>query len=512
MTAVEQRRARRVGLPFERIPALVRRSGWNGLGAFLPQFVSLAITPLILQRMGESRYAIWAFGGQLISLLLSLDGGLSNSVGRFVSLYRAREDRPASARLVLTTALLLLAIGAAAAGLLALVAPLLADHYLRMAPALRPEADALFTQIGLLLVLGLIGNVFQGVLIAYDRYITLFLISAASNAVFVGAVLRLVTRHGTVEGLLVATLLQQLVVVVAGLAASLPHLQWTRRALMTADELRAVVAFSWRMQVTGLAVIAMNDTDAFVIGALLPVRYVGFYSLGASAALALRSIPSFALPPASMHLTGTFGRGGVDRAVGEFRTLNARWQGWLTGYTAIGAVSLYAAVSLWLGRPYRTAAVVAVILVVGMGINLGTGMMSSLARALGHPGVETRYAIVSVAVNAALTVPLGLLLGVYGVEVATAVGTVVGSVYFSGALRRMVPDHDVGPLFHDLPLGLAASAAAVTAVVELGPLASGVHGAAGVLLAAVPAALALSGFVLLHERGARRRPPAEVLP
>jgi peptidoglycan biosynthesis protein MviN/MurJ (putative lipid II flippase) len=64
------------------------------------------------------------------------------------------------------------------------------------------------------------------------------------------------------------------------------------------------------------------------------------------------------------------------------------------------------------------------------GFNLLTAMGTAMARGVGHPEFETRYAILVVVANLSLGIVLMHLLGLDGLLVATLVAIVLGSSYF----------------------------------------------------------------------------------
>ena len=88
-------------------------------------------------------------------------------------------------------------------------------------------------------------------------------------------------------------------------------------------------------------------------------------------------------------------------------------------------------VPVWLGNRYVLSGVVATILIAGYTVHVGlTGVRTCYARAVGRPGLETRYALVWMVGNAVFSIPLALVAGVVGVVTATAVTAVIASVYF----------------------------------------------------------------------------------
>jgi peptidoglycan biosynthesis protein MviN/MurJ (putative lipid II flippase) len=64
------------------------------------------------------------------------------------------------------------------------------------------------------------------------------------------------------------------------------------------------------------------------------------------------------------------------------------------------------------------------------GFNLLTTMGTAMARGVGHPEFETRYAVLVIGSNLLLDVVLVPILGLDGLLVATLVAVVLGSLYF----------------------------------------------------------------------------------
>ena len=59
----------------------------------LTNVVGLFVTPFIVRSLGESEYGLYALIGSLIAYLTVMDLGLNNTIVRFVSKYRATNDK-----------------------------------------------------------------------------------------------------------------------------------------------------------------------------------------------------------------------------------------------------------------------------------------------------------------------------------------------------------------------------------------------------------------------------------
>jgi O-antigen/teichoic acid export membrane protein len=159
-------------------------------------------------------------------------------------------------------------------------------------------------------------------------------------------------------------------------------------------------------------------------------------------------------------------------------------------------------VRAWLGSDYATAGIIAAALALGNLVNLGTGVMSTVSRVLGRPGIETKYGLLSAAINIVLTVPLAWTFGIYGVLAATVAAQIVGSLWFVRIFRRQIDPafRFVAPGLPIVPALLAAAgaAAATTAVALRLP-----HGLLALTGCAALGAVALFLYVAWVVRGGR---------
>uniref|UniRef100_UPI001EF64184 polysaccharide biosynthesis C-terminal domain-containing protein n=1 Tax=Frankia sp. CiP3 TaxID=2880971 RepID=UPI001EF64184 len=124
-------------------------------------------------------------------------------------------------------------------------------------------------------------------------------------------------------------------------------------------------------------------------------------------------------------------------------TLQSRWLPAVFGYGAVATAAGSFGVQIWLGPHYLLGGLVAAVLMAGYSVHVGlTGMRTCFVRAVGQPGLETRYSVVTTALNVILTIPLALLFGVVGVVSATAAALILASLYFMRLCRRLAGLHE----------------------------------------------------------------------
>jgi O-antigen/teichoic acid export membrane protein len=463
--------------------------GYNGLAQIAPILVSFALTPLLLERLGLDRFGIWSLALVILSTLTLLDGGISASLARFFAIDAAHQDRVNSGRLLTGSLLLFILLGLVMSALAYPLAPRFVD-LLNVPAELEGEAVSLLRWLPVLAALTLMAYSAAALLQGNGQFRALAASTVASSGVFAVAVVVLVKPGGPLSALIVATALRYTVLMAASLLLAARNLSIGRPLLPSRAMQRELWRYASRMQLSAATGFVNVQLDAIVIAAVLPVKYVGLYSIGMQAASAVRSVPLYVFSPVLTRLTTTFRRQGREGARAEFGRFERRWLPDVLAYGVIAVASIGFAVPVWLGDDYVLSGVTAAVLLTGYMVHVGlTGMRTCYARAVGRPGLETRYSLVWTFTNAAVTVPMALLAGLVGVVTATAATGIIASVYFVELCRRRerLPVIVPGRRWW----ALAAAGAAVTVAGELVIVQTNFHGFLALFLAGVPAILGL---------------------
>ncbi|MFE3031423.1 lipopolysaccharide biosynthesis protein [Streptomyces canus] len=469
--------------------------GFSALAQAAPLLTNLVLTPYLIHRLGIDRFGVWALILVFLATLTVLDGGVGASLARFYAYHAARADRESAGRLVTWSLILFVALGALVTVLCLLLAPTIVSA-LEVAPRLQDEARQLLLVLGPLLTFALASNSSVALLQANARFRALAGVSCGSCLAYGAAVIVLIDSGQDLTLLAILAAGRYLLVTVGGLSVGARHFRVRRPWLPARPERRAFWAYALRMQLSGLTVFLNGEIDALVIAALLPVRYVGVYAVGYQASNALRSLPLYAFPPLLTRVTHVFAAHGLPGTVKEFHLLQARWLPAVLTYGVVTTTVVGVAVQVWLGPELALGGVVATVLLAGYTLQVAfTGMRTCFVRAIGRPGLETRYSWCSTAVNLALTVPLALLFGVVGVVLGTMIGLTAGSAYFVVLCRR-----EAGLRERRLPGRWFPATALATAVALAGDLLvlrSGAHGLLPLLLAGLPVLAGLGAAVIL---------------
>ncbi|MEV4119959.1 oligosaccharide flippase family protein [Micromonospora sp. NPDC049645] len=420
----------------------------------------LISVPVIYQRLGPREFGIWVVLAGLLAMAALIDLGLGSALVREVARAESAADRD------LVRRLLGLGLGwAVLLGLLILGALAACWPWLTGLLRLGDLADEAW-QATLWLIVGLVAGAvelpWRAVLEGSQRYGSLAAISAGT-AILAAALAILVVRLG--GGL--AALAASAAAIRTLLLAATTHRQcpdlsprWgrTQRA-----DIRRIGGYGLRVQVSSGAGMVNVELDRLVLGGAFGPAVAGGFDLGSRLLNLLRLPPGFALIvlfPAAVARTVNLGTGWLDR----FYLAATRYLAlFLAPATAALMVSADPLVRLWLGHQVPWAAANIIILAPAYALNLITGAATIAARAAGRPGLETRYVLLSVVLNLALTVPLLLLCGPLGVPLSTALAVVLSTGYFLVSFHTATT-RPLAPLARAVwpPLAAAVAAGLVT--------------------------------------------------
>lgn len=204
-------------------------------------------------------------------------------------------------------------------------------------------------------------------------------------------------------------------------------------------DLRMLWSYGMSVQTVNLVQVVNAQADKLVLLPFSSLSFVGLYELGARVAYTIRALPLTAFGP----LIAAAAR---ESAEDDASRVRAFYERSYRTVLALGVAPLaalygasYALIIAWVGGSYKTAGVIAVILGFGYTINVATGAGTTIAMGAGRPDIDRNYSLLGFALNAVLTVALGLAFGRWGVITATTIGLVVSSVWL---LRLM--DHWLG--------------------------------------------------------------------
>ena len=492
---------------------LKRNIASSGLNVFVVIGASLVAVPLLIDRIGLAAYGVWTLVQTIVLYITTAELGVGPALARFTSVHATHPHRP---RQVLLSALVLyVAFGLVVVAACYALAGVFADVF--SVPAdLYDDTVATVHIIGWVTLAALVASALGHVLTGLERFVAFTWSNVAGSATFLVALVVLLRSDPRMQDAAYAALLQWSVVAVLRFII-LRHVILSRGPRRPGRDLvRQLFGFSMRLQGAVLATLLNTQTDRVVIGVVAPATTLGQAGVATQVADAGRFLGYAAFSPIMSRMAVAYGAGGteaLDRLLQRQRRL---WTIGLLGAIAVSVGAVHPAIAAWLGSGYDEAALFAALLIAGYGIGLLPSPTFGYLRAVGRPGLEGLFGVVTVVVNLVATIVLGVLFGALGVIIATAVAYTLSTFWVTRRARGLVPGSTDVPI---QPVRLCAGmilAGGLTYAIGEGLVAAaprwlaliGLAVASGAILALYLAAVAgLRPLAMLRDlRAGRRRP------
>lgn len=420
---------------------LLRGAIWNQLGQVLPLLAALALIPLLIRALGVDRFGVLSLAWMLIGYFTLFDLGVSGALTRLVAERLSSHRDTEIPGLVWTALAMTTTMGIAGAALIAVAAPWLVGTALRVPPELQRETLQLTWVLAGSLPVVTGTAALAGVLAAQQRFGVLNAIRVPMGILTYVAPL-LALRFGATllpVGLALAAVrllgagahLVACLIGTPGLAAGI-RLQ---RGLV-----RPILSFGGWMTVTAVVSPLMVYLDRFLIGGMLSLAMVAYYTTPYDLAqrFAILSMPVVTVMFPAFAACYDTDRGRTvrlfDWSVRSVATL-------LFPVVVISVLFAPELLTLWLGADFaKHSSAVLRLLALGMLLN-GMAMVAlSFLQSTGRPDLGARLHVLELP---AYLLVLWLLIGRLGIMGAALAWflrvTADAAVLFVMAHRRIGP-------------------------------------------------------------------------
>ena len=464
---------------------IVRNTTLNLLGLVVPLAVGFVTIPMVVRALGNERFGILALVWVVFGYFGLFDLGLGRTATRYAADCLGRNDQATLPAYLWTTVSLQTAIGLLAACLSHLAAPLIVRRVLNIPAGFEAETILTLRLVGWSLPVMFVASSFRGVLEAAQRFDLVNAVKVPVNILFYVLPLVGVAAGFALPGIVVLLVVSRLAAlfVWAGMAVrQLPVLATDLRPRR--DLVRPLVSFSGWLGLSGILYAVTTSLDRLVIGSLITVEAVTFYSAPSEALNRLGVVPgslSMVLFPAFSLLDA----GGREEKTEALFARSVKFLLLSTGPIFI-ALMFFAGdfLRLWLGPEFAAQSTLVVqVLAAAFLINTVSAVPNSYLIGIGRVDLAPKYQTVEALVFAGLVFAGAKLGGIKGVAAATALRLAAFTVFLlaasfkAGRIRpgfvwRSGPDRVVA--------GLVLLAAALAGNAALG---GGMWGAGAALLA-----------------------------
>jgi len=385
----------------------------------------------MLDKLGPEKFGIWALVSVIFGVFSAFDLGTGVTFVKFFSEYHVKKDHEGFNR-TLFTGFFFIAI---MMSVLVLFAFLINDQilrFLKIPQHLHESASFVFLGTCLILAIYKTCSIFTSILTGLQR------MDITNNALIVASFIH---AAGTIvvleigldlEGLLLIQGFKFFVIILVSIYFSnkLAGPFKIKLRSIRFSKIRELLDYGFKMQISNIASLAILQIDKTLIGYFVSLGSVSIYEIGQKIALFYRMIVTLllsALVPAISELN-------AEGKQGSILKLYTRGNKYLFAITFPVAVFIYFSAKFlvisWIGNGFENSILVTKVLILGVSINMLTGIGTAIVRGIGKPIYETRYTIICLLLNISLGILLATYYGFWGIIIASPISVAIGSIYF----------------------------------------------------------------------------------
>jgi O-antigen/teichoic acid export membrane protein len=418
---------------------IARHTALNLFGQGAPLIAAFFAIPVITRALGPERFGVLTIGWAVLGYFSLFDFGLGRALTSLVAIAADTHDEERLGRLIWTCLAAMVPLGLAGLVVTWMFAGVLASDVLRISAGLQQETLATLRVLAVAVPVVIVTTGLRGVLEGLHRFdLSNALRLPMGLATFLApvAVLPFTRSLPVIVGALLAARVVSLVAHWWFVVHVVPVLR--RRVAIARSELRELLRFGSWMTVSNLLSPLMVTGDRFVIGGLISMTAVAYYTAPWEAITKLLMIPA----AASMALFPAFSAG-FRADPGLVRSRYELWMNvMLYGLAPVVLVTLLFGgdiLRIWLGAEYGTnSAAVLRVLAVGVLVNSLGYMSYALVQAVGRPDLTAKAHALELPVYALLLWFLATRFGIAGVAVAWSLRCAIDAAVLHAMARRLL--------------------------------------------------------------------------
>ncbi len=417
----------------KRIDARPVRNVVSNWGGFLfSALVSFFLGPYVLGKLGTTTYGIWALIGSLVGYFGLLDLGVRSAVTKFVASYHSAGDHE-SASDIKSAALLAFTIAGLVAIVVAAGISFFVERIFSIPPGSEDVARVAIMIMATNIAVALVTGVYGGILTARHRFdlsnlIGVVGVTVRGSAIVIALETGTTITHQADQGIIVLAVIQLMSSVIQLMLARILSRRAYRQAetsirrAFSPDSLKKIFSFGLLSSAIHVFAAIAHNSSLILIGSLLPVAMVTYYSIAESLTEYTRQLLS-GITHTVMPMVGSMqGAGQVD-SVKDVLVLGTRYASLVVlPIIATFMIRGESFISLWMGAEYgRLSGQILTLLSVSLWAMVGYQVCTTTMIGLGkHKGMVPIFAFeaaASITFSIVLIQKIGVLGSAWGVLV-----------------------------------------------------------------------------------------------
>lgn len=273
------------------LESFIRNIGWNLIGQIAPLIAALVSIPLLVKAIGTDRFGILTIGWMLIGYFSLFDFGLGRALTQIVSAKLANKEERQVPVLIWTGLALMFGLGLAAGVLLWTLGGWIIYSVLNIPPALQQEAQQSLTMLAPAIPFVVLATGLRGVLEARQAFKLVNLVRTPVGVLTFAAPLLVLPFSISLVPIFCILLLLRLLTTLFFVLACQRAMPDFWRMGFSAKVVPELVRFGGWMTVSNIIGPVMVNMDRLVIGAVLSISAVTYYTTPFEMVLRLLVVP-----------------------------------------------------------------------------------------------------------------------------------------------------------------------------------------------------------------------------
>lgn len=411
----------------------------NLVGQVIPLLVGVATIPLIIRGLGTDRFGILSLVWVAWAYFSLFDIGLGRATTKYVAEALGRGETERVPYILWTTVALQSMLGVLGVLVVVVITPLLVQRVLNIPLGLIDEARGAFYLLALSIPLVLVSASFRGMLEAAQRFDLVNAVKVPSDAATFLLPLVGVLLGFHLPGIVALLAAARAVTLVAFLGLCLTTFPYLREEFAShRDVIRPLLSYGGWITVSNVVGPILVYLDRFVIGALLTMSAVTYYSAPYEVVTRLWIIPSslvLTLFPAFSEL----GSVGNRNKLGVLFARAVKYLFILMGCVIVVLLVFAKEIlQIWLGTDFAERSTLAFqVLAFGILMNSLAQVPYALLQGLGRPDMTAKLHLIELPLHATLAWLLVKQWGITGAAVAWTLRATLDALLLFAAAHRI---------------------------------------------------------------------------
>lgn len=398
---------------------LARNTVLNLVGQVVPMMAAVFAAPYVIHHLGPDRYGLYSLALIVVGYFALFNLGIGPATTKYIAELLGRRQLEKLPELVWTAVASQSCFGLAGGILLASASPFLVDHVLKIPADLHPQARMIFLIMALALPIDFVAGSFRGVLTASQRFDLLNAVSVP-----VGALMSIVPAGVIALGyglptIVMFVLLLRIVSIAIIIVLSMRLYPALRSIRFDFGLVRSLLGFGSWVTISGAVGPILVYIDQFLLGAVLSIAAVGYYSPPYNIASKLSILPSCLMGTLFPAFSTSAGRGDSEW-IRKTLIRSLKFLILIVGPAAL-LLAFFARpiLTLWLGPKFGNEGTLPLqILAAGVLINSLAFIPYGLLQGMGRPDLTAKFHLAELPIHIGLVWLLVIHFGLPGAALA----------------------------------------------------------------------------------------------